>query len=403
MIKELYKIKKHEICLNVTQGAVDSVRIKNITKSGARVYDGEYIGIAGTLGEPTEALFEAAEKNLAKKIEYKFEPEKNKVRHRSAVEERYTDKQIADFGDELLKKLTAAHPEFVFSNKIKWAERECSLKNDAGLDYTDVDGYYVVSIIYKHRDSVAVFDGGLSSVGRKFDVDEIVASFDGELSSFTRPVELPEGEKLPVIADFQVLGGKIAEALDGKQLGHGASLFADKIGKKAFSEDFTLGSDLALTTADVFFDSEGSTLENDRFDYIENGVIKTGMADKKTAATFGVQNTACAGGGHDDVPVLGSASLVPKPSDKTLKQLLNGQKAIYVSMMSGGDTTNEGEFASPVQLAYLVEDGRLVGKLPEFGVSGNIFDLFGSDFVGAPSDCFTKGSNLVVCNMKISR
>ena len=50
MIKELYRIFKHEVCLNVTQGAVDSVRIKNIVKSGARVNDGGYIGIAGTIG-----------------------------------------------------------------------------------------------------------------------------------------------------------------------------------------------------------------------------------------------------------------------------------------------------------------------------------------------------------------
>lgn len=88
MIKELYRIFKHEVCLNVTRGAVDSVRIKNIVKSGARVYDGGYIGIAGTIGEPSDELVSAAEKNLAKKIEYKFEPEKTKSEN--ATRERRT-------------------------------------------------------------------------------------------------------------------------------------------------------------------------------------------------------------------------------------------------------------------------------------------------------------------------
>lgn len=403
MIKELYRISKREVCLNVTQGAVDSVRIKNIVKSGARVYDCGYVGIAGTIGEPSESLFAEAEKNLEKKIEYEFAPETNKVRKLDARKAKYTDSQIVEFGEKLLEIMTERHPEFVFSNKIKWIETDYSLKNDAGLDYENLDAYYVVSIIYKHRNSVAVFDGGVSAVGREADAEKIAASFDDELFAFEKPVELPEGEKIPVVVGFDEIGGKIIEALNGKQLGLGASLFVGKVGQKAFSDDFTLGVDLPQTVGDLFFDTEGSTLEGDKFDFIENGVIKTGYADKKTASMFGVQNTACAGGGYDDVPTLGAPSVVPKRSDKTIKELLHGQKAVYVGMMSGGDTTNEGEFASPVQLAYLVEDGKISGKLSEFGLSGNIFDIFGKDFVGVPKDEFSTGAHSVICNLKVSR
>lgn len=67
MIKELYRIFKHEVCLNVTRGAVDSVRIKNIVKSGARVYDGGYIGIAGTIGERRTSSFPRRKRTLQKR------------------------------------------------------------------------------------------------------------------------------------------------------------------------------------------------------------------------------------------------------------------------------------------------------------------------------------------------
>ena len=33
-------------------------------------------------------------------------------------------------------------------------------------------------------------------------------------------------------------------------------------------------------------------------------------------------------------------------------------------------------------MAYLYEDGKLAGKLPEFTVTGNLFDIFGKDFIG---------------------
>ena len=39
MIKELYQQTVREVSLNVSAGRVDSLRRKNITKSGCRVYD----------------------------------------------------------------------------------------------------------------------------------------------------------------------------------------------------------------------------------------------------------------------------------------------------------------------------------------------------------------------------
>ncbi len=49
---------------------------------------------------------------------------------------------------------------------------------------------------------------------------------------------------------------------------------------------------------------------------------------------------------------------------------------------SGGDMTPEGHCATPVQMAYLVENGKLVGRLPELNISGNFFELLGKDYLG---------------------
>ena len=84
--------------------------------------------------------------------------------------------------------------------------------------------------------------------------------------------------------------------------------------------------------------------------------------------------------------------LVPHPftldveSAGTLKEILNGRDAIWLCMASGGDITPAGDYATPVQTAYLYRDGKLVGKLPEFNVRGNIFDMLGKDYLGTSSD-----------------
>lgn len=52
-------------------------------------------------------------------------------------------------------------------------------------------------------------------------------------------------------------------------------------------------------------------------------------------------------------------------------------------MASGGDATPDGHFATPVQMAYLMEDGELVGRLPDLNVSGSFYDMLGKDYLGA--------------------
>jgi PmbA protein len=136
----------------------------------------------------------------------------------------------------------------------------------------------------------------------------------------------------------------------------------------------------------VFFDTEGVQLPDDRLYLIEKGVLKAGYGDKFTADRYPGTPAGCAESDYDDAPSLGTPSLTIEPSGKTLKELAAGEKCILIAVSSGGDWNNEGRLALPVQLGYLCENGQLVGKLPEFNVSGSLYDLFGKDFAGVTAD-----------------
>ena len=47
--------------------------------------------------------------------------------------------------------------------------------------------------------------------------------------------------------------------------------------------------------------------------------------------------------------------------------------------------TPDGNISLPVQVAFLYKDGKIVGRLPEFSLCGNMFDIFGKDYIGATS------------------
>ncbi len=134
---------------------------------------------------------------------------------------------------------------------------------------------------------------------------------------------------------------------------------------------------------------------------IENGVILRAFTDKRNAALLGFPSTGAAAGAYDDVPSLGGAPLTIAPSDRTLRELLAGEEAMLVVIASGGDYTGPGDYASPIQMALLTDGEKTLGRLPECNVRGNLFSLFGSDFVGISSDKPLSGNRALVVRMTV--
>ena len=82
---------------------------------------------------------------------------------------------------------------------------------------------------------------------------------------------------------------------------------------------------------------------------------------------------------------------------------MQGEPGILVTVTAGGDYTSEGLFAAPVQMAYLTDGARILGRLPEFSVSGSIYDIFGTDFIGVSTDTPFSHEHLTVIRMKVNQ
>ncbi len=403
-MKELYREETRETALNVTQGRVDSVRRKNIVRSGCRVYEDGCIGVAGTLGEATEKTWAQARANLTRRLPYPYPPEANLVRHEDRRQEVLDAQEFISRMELLLEKLRAAFPRMILSNKISMHEEIVRLQNDAGLDLESRDLCYNVLLIVKDVDSTAVFDTATSYLGRTLDVEQVFTQVSQVLAAHGTPVALPEAEKLPLIVDDGSLLSYLGKALNGQQFYRGSSILSGRVGEQILSPEFTLYVDRSAEEFCIpFFDMEGVTLPDDHGILIENGTLLRAGADKKTAAEFAVEPAAVAGGGYDDVPQLALPHLQAASCGRTLRELLGGRDAIYAVIMSGGDCTDEGVFSSPVQASYLCRDGKLVGRLPEFSVRASLFDLFGKDFLGRTSDGPFSGLPALVAEVTVVR
>ena len=408
MVRELYINKINEVALNVTQSKIDSIRKKTIIKSGCRVYDNGYIGVAGTLGEATEETWKAAEKNLENKVPYEFEPCGENKRVRDLRINSITDEEFLQRAEMFLEEVRKEFPNFSLGNKIKVIEVEEAISNDLGLEYKNLDRIFQLELTVKEKTSVAVFDTAFMRQDRDFNVDMLLSEIRNNLKAYNNLIDIPRGEKIPIITNFYSVGGKIIEALNGKELMEGTSIFSKKLGEKKFCDDFTVVVDRSEENLCFpFFDAEGNILENDKFALIENGIIKNGYTDKKTASKYNIPNTAAAYASYDEVPSLdciriNDSRLSVESGNKTLKEILGDKEAIFIVFMQGGECTNEGDFASPVQMAYLMKDSEIVGRLPEFNVSGNIYEMFGQDYLGQSSDKPYFGDHGMVINIKVN-
>lgn len=406
MIKEKYVNRIREISINIVQTGIESVRKKDILKTGLRVYDKGYIGIAGGLGSVNEDELERrAIDNLSLKVPYPYEPSKDLQKEVDYREGIPSEEDFVSEVDELLNTLKDQFPDFTFSNKINITEVESRLVNSVGLDLDYKDRLVIGQLIIKEKASANVFDALALYVDRQCHKDQYLNIIRETLDAYRNPVKLPREDKLPVVfMDYDRTPiTKLVEELNGYKVGTGASLFKDFIGAKKFNESFTLyqSAEREDLLDSQFFDAEGVVNEGFKYALIDKGRIISPYTDKKTAHKFNLPLTGSASGEYDTVPSLAPRNFKIQASNKTLKELLDGQLAVAVVIASGGDFTAEGNFGTPVQLAFLTDGERLIGRLPELKLSGELYSMFGKDFVGKSKDKAFLGQNALVINLDV--
>ena len=392
----------NEISINVTGTKIDAIRKKNLTKCGCRIYDNGYIGIAGCYGEPTKETWDQAEANLASQTPYPYEPEKNIERVRDLRKIDLSEDVYIHDMERLLEILLKEYPQFLLSNKMSLTETQVSLSNDAGLNYINYDKTIDMGLVVKYKNSVNVFDSFIVYISREYNFEEMLKEARNSLDAYLISASLPK-DRMPVILSQEEVLGKFTESLNGETIGTGVSLFTDKINTKVFHEDFSLYQDRSDTRYHLpFFDMEGTVSDQNRLALIDHGLIKYAFTDKKNASLFSLPLTGAAGGQYDDVPSLTSPSLNVAYGDRTLKELLGGELAVLAKITAGGDYTNSGDFATPVQDAYLTDGERILGRLPELSITGNLYDMFGKDFIGCSSDTPFMTNHALVMRMNIT-
>ena len=387
-IREKHSARRRESRITFEENKPKAFEHINSVESSYRVYENDKVGIFYSIGEiDDEEGFARAQADPERARPYPFTPESGGVRKRDKSECEFTDRELLATAEEYMKYLTDNYPQFTFSGSVGTEWLEQSLKNDLGIDYVNTDASAGVGFNFKHKDSTDLRDGGFAFNVRKFDDGTIFRSMaDLYLGNYETVAEIPE--EIIIVMQYYSLTGGIMSELNAESLTLGSSRLTGKVGEKVFSEDFTLEHDTSDQEAwfTRFWDGEGCVIPEEKLVLIENGVIKTGISDKRVAKKYNVPHTKSAGHNYGDLPYVGGLNLRIRRSEKTMKELLAGRRAIIPMNATGSPIDSNGDVSLLVSTSLLWDGDRVLGRLPEFRVKANIFTLLGKDYIGVGSD-----------------
>jgi len=208
---------------------------------------------------------------------------------------------------------------------------------------------------------------------------EIVAKRAGKLLKAGHP----KGGRATVILDPGIVGLLAHEAI-----GHtveadfvlSGAITKDKIGKRVGSDLVTLVDSGPSQFEEhaggtLLVDDEGVITE--RTVIIKDGILKSYLHNRETAAIFGVPSTGNARAfEYSDDPLIRMRNTYIEPGEKELEEMIAEVKEGYLLKGAvGGQADSNAEFMFGVQEAYRIKDGRVGELLRGVSISGQAFDV----------------------------
>ena len=166
-------------------------------------------------------------------------------------------------------------------------------------------------------------------------------------------------------------------AFNGKTVLQGASPIGQKLGKQVFDPKLSLWDDpmVAFRPHSRPCDDEGTPSQ--RTPLIEQGVVSSFLYDLQTAALAKTRSTGNGGrGGGLPSPAPSAFTIAPGqiPFNEMVSDIKEG---LVIEQLMGAEQGNilGGDFSGNVLLGYKVESGKIVGRVKDTMVSGNVYQV----------------------------
>jgi PmbA protein len=274
------------------------------------------------------------------------------------------------------------------------------IRNSRGLDASYRYSYYSASMtanyVFENGVRLNIWEGtsGVKPGPVGFLAESVIKRMRDAMT-----VGKCESGKIPVVLTpgaFASLLGIMKSALSAKAVHRGVSPFAGRTGEFHFNRRLSI-TDMPLIEGSPFgfpFDDEGVPAEDRPL--IADGAITSFVADLKYARKLEIK-AGNASRGYSSLPEPSFSNVVVRPGNMSYEAMLGGiGRGLLVDQFIGLGQSNTltGDFSANLDLAYLIENGKISGRVKDCMLADNLFTLLKGDIILSDTPQW-RGSELV--------
>ncbi len=175
-------------------------------------------------------------------------------------------------------------------------------------------------------------------------------------------------------------------AFNGKTVLEGASPIGNRLGQPVFDEKLWLWDDATIAYRPESRPCDDEGIPSQRTPLIEQGTVANFLYDLQTAALAYTRSTGNGSRGRGGLPSPSPSAFIIAPGKTSFDEMVNDIKeGLVIEQLMGATQGNilGGDFSGNVLLGYKVESGKIVGRVKDTMVSGNVYQVLKQIAIGS--------------------
>lgn len=215
---------------------------------------------------------------------------------------------------------------------------------------------------------------------RDVDAPEVTGTLAGERAVARLNPGKPKPGRYPVLFDPRVAGtllGHFTGAVTGSSVARKSSFLQEKLGQQIFAKGIQILDDPLRPrgSRSRLFDGEG--LPVTLMALVEDGILKTWIADSAAARQLGIKPTGHAVRGASGPPGAGPSNLYIAAGSRSREELLTAYpEAVLITELIGQGVNGVTGDYSRGAAGFMVRGGEIAEPVAEITIASNLLDMF---------------------------
>jgi len=327
----------------------------------------------------------------------------------SAVE-RVAVEEMVNLGQSLIDRVRSANLEILCEAVVVKSVATLRIMNSRGgqADYKkSVFGLGIEGTLIRGTDMLFVGDSE-SSCHPLSDFRPVAEATIEQLELASDLAVAPSGQ-IPVIFTHRGVASALimplAMGFNGRTVLQGASPLGGRRGERVFDVKLSLWDDATIDYQPGSRPCDDEGVVSQRTPLIEGGVVANFLYDLQTAAMANTRSTGNASRSLTSLPSPSISALIIGEGDVSYQDMIaDMEEGLIVEQLMGAGQGNVlgGEFSGNVLLGYKVEKGKIVGRVKDTMVAGNVYQAL-ADLAAVGSEAKWVGGMLCTPPLYIRR